>query len=179
MDTSSSADQYREGYNVPVVDLSQDSSRQVIVAPGEDVASYTKGDHTLDSTEGFQHPTTLLLDDGSTMFCVFSAGHGGSCGPLNVSHDGGLTWTWAQTPENWKTAGNGPCIHKLNDKDGTQRLFVFARREENSPMVQTVSLDNGITWSEFEENGLAMRGSAYHDKSYIGGPAPRFVRYSR
>ena len=145
---------YREGYNVPVVDLSQDSSRQVIVAPGEDVASYTKGDHTLDSTEGFQHPTTLLLDDGSTMFCVFSAGHGGSCGPLNVSHDGGLTWTWAQTPENWKTAGNGPCIHKLNDKDGTQRLFVFARREENSPMVQTVSLDNGITWSEFEENGL-------------------------
>ena len=145
---------YREGYNVPVVDLSQDSSRQVIVAPGEDVVSFSKGEHNADTTEGFQHPTTLLLDDGSTMFCVFTVGHGGSCGPLKVSHDGGLTWTWAETPENWKTAGNGPCIHKLDDEDGTQRLFVFARREENSPMVQTVSLDNGITWSDFEENGL-------------------------
>ena len=145
---------YGEGYNVPVVDLTQDLSRQVVVAPGEDVLSFTKGEHQADGTEGFQHPTTLLLDDGKTMFCVFTVGHGGSCGPLKVSHDGGLRWTWVQTPENWRRASNCPCIHKLTDEEGTQRLFVFARRGEDSAMVQAVSLDGGNTWSNFEENGL-------------------------
>ena len=54
---------------LPVVDLSQDTARQVVIAQGTE--------------EVYQgHPTTLLLPDGKTMFCVWTQGHGGPCGPL-------------------------------------------------------------------------------------------------
>ncbi|UKI30818.1 MAG: hypothetical protein L6W00_23505 [Lentisphaeria bacterium] len=28
------------------------------------------------------HPTTVLMPDGKTLFCVWTIGHGGPCGPL-------------------------------------------------------------------------------------------------
>ena len=60
---------------LPVVDISQDAARQVVIAEG-----------AKDRYEG--HPTTLLADDGRTMFCVWTTGHGGpsiqSCPPSMV-----------------------------------------------------------------------------------------------
>ena len=49
---------------LPVVDISEESARQVVIAEG-----------AKDRYEG--HPTTLLADDRRTMFCVWTTGHGG------------------------------------------------------------------------------------------------------
>jgi hypothetical protein len=38
------------------------------------------------------NPTTVLLADGKTMFCVWSIGHRGPNYSMEVSHDGRLTW---------------------------------------------------------------------------------------
>ena len=64
----------------PTVDLSDDTSRQVVVAAGTE--SVYNG-----------HPTTALLEDGKTIFCVWPTGHGGYAGNAAVSTDAGLTWT--------------------------------------------------------------------------------------
>jgi hypothetical protein len=48
-----------------VVDLFRDSARHVIIAQG-----------TENVYQG--HPTTLLMPDGKTMFCVWTHGHGGT-----------------------------------------------------------------------------------------------------
>jgi hypothetical protein len=126
-------------YSVPVIDLSKEKWRQIVVA---------RGTPTL--YQG--HPTTLLMPDGKTMFAVWTMNHGGPCGPLKKSNDGGLTWSeLLPVPDNWPTVKNCPCIHRLTDPHGVERLFVFAG---NGLMYQSVSLDQGRTWSPFEPNGL-------------------------
>ena len=62
------------------IDISGETDRHVIIAAG-----------TKDIYQG--HPTTLLLPDGRTMFCVWTYKHGGPCGPMARSDDRGLTWT--------------------------------------------------------------------------------------
>ncbi|GAJ09785.1 unnamed protein product, partial [marine sediment metagenome] len=49
-------------YSIPVIDLSKDTSRQVIVdkEPGQYLG----------------HPTTVLLEDNKTMIAVYPKGHG-------------------------------------------------------------------------------------------------------
>ena len=54
-------------------------------------------------------------------------------------------------PDNWKTAKNCPCIHRLVGPDGVERLIVL---EGNGDMRQSISVDNGETWTPFEPNGL-------------------------
>ena len=66
--TVATADGQAELENLPVVDISQQTQRHVIVAAG-----------TEQVYQG--HPTTLLMPDGKTMFCVWSLGHGGPAGP--------------------------------------------------------------------------------------------------
>ncbi len=125
-------------YTIPTIDLSQETERQVVV----------------ESTPGqyLGHPTTVLLDDGKTMLCVYPLGHGGPAAVLKRSEDGGLTWSERlPVPDNWATATNCPCIHRLIGPDGVERLFVF---EGNGDMRQSVSLDEGRTWTPFEPNGL-------------------------
>jgi len=125
-------------YTVPIIDLSREKRRQVIVEkkPGQYLG----------------HPTTVLLGDGGTILCTYPLGHGGPAAVLKKSTDGGLTWSERlPVPDNWKTAKNCPCIHRLTGPDGVERLFVF---EGNGDMRQSVSLDNGETWTPFEPNGL-------------------------
>jgi hypothetical protein len=135
--------------SLPVVDFSQDTARHVIIAQGTE--------------EVYQgHPTTLLLPDGKTMFCVWTQGHGGPCGPMKRSDDGGKTWSdLLPVPENWKTTRNCPALYRLTDPQGVTRLFIFAgqgpggtRQPDNGTMQRSMSLDEGKTWSPMQSINL-------------------------
>ena len=125
-------------YTIPVVDLSHETHRQVVVEriPGQYLG----------------HPTTVLLRDNKTILVTYPLGHGGPAAVLKKSTDGGLTWSdRLPVPDNWATAKNCPCLHRLTGPDGIERLFVF---EGNGAMRQATSLDNGRTWTPFKPNGL-------------------------
>lgn len=117
--------------NMPWVDLSSQTGRQTVIAEG-----------TSDVYNG--HPTTVLMDDGKTILCTWSLGHGGQAAFIAKSCDEGLTWQVDATPEHWKTMRNCPSIYKLSDKQGKERLFVFC---QDPLMGYSYSEDNGQTWS--------------------------------
>ena len=126
------------GYTIPTVDLSKQTWRQVVV---ERIPDRYLG-----------HPTTVLLRDNRTILCTYPLGHGGPAAVLKRSTDGGLTWSERlPVPASWATATNCPCIHRLTGPGGVERLFVF---EGVGAMRQSVSLDEGETWTPFEANGL-------------------------
>jgi hypothetical protein len=126
------------GYNIPVIDISRDKHRQVVV--DRQAGQY------------LGHPTTVLMSDGKTMFCTYPLGHGGPAAVLKKSTDGGMTWSERlQVPDNWRTANNCPCLHRFTDPQGVERLFVL---EGNGAMRQAVSTDGGKTWTPFRPNGL-------------------------
>lgn len=127
---------------LPLADLSSDSARHIMVAQG-----------TKETYQG--HPTTTLLSDGKTMYCVWTYNHGGPCGPMKRSDDGGLTWSsLLAVPANWATTKNCPTIYQLPDPKGKNRLFVFAGQGPDGAMQQSHSTDNGKTWSPMVSNGL-------------------------
>ncbi|WP_234997977.1 YhcH/YjgK/YiaL family protein [Parabacteroides sp. Marseille-P3160] len=123
-------------------DISGDSERQVVVAQGTD--------------EIYQgHPTTVLLPDGKTLYCVWTYKHGGPCGPMKKSEDGGRTWSeLLPVPKSWTTVRNCPTIYRLSDPKGKSRLFVFAGEGPDGSMYQACSEDEGKTWSEMKSNGF-------------------------
>lgn len=131
-----------KGYTVPVIDISGDAARQVVVAQG-----------TKETYQG--HPTTLLLPDNRTMFAVWTINHGGPCGPMKKSLDAGLTWgDLLSVPENWKLTRNCPAIYRLADPAGKVRLIIFAGMGPDGMMQQAVSEDDGATWSPMRSIGL-------------------------
>jgi len=128
---------------IPVVDISEETHRQVVVAAGSE-------------TEYRGQVTTVLMADGKTMFATWSIGHGGRCGPLIKSVDGGLTWSdLLTTPKNWGQISSCPCIFRMSDSKGVERLFVFAGRGKHH---SSISEDGGTTWTPMKETGLFKPG---------------------
>jgi hypothetical protein len=128
---------------LPLVDLSGETNRHVIIAAG-----------TKDIYQG--HPTTLLLPDGKTIFCVWSTGHGGPAGAMARSEDGGLTWTRLDDtlPPGFKKHRNCPSLYRMLDPAGQERLWVFSAHPD---MPRIVSEDGGKVWKELDPLGPAFR----------------------
>ena len=135
-----------DGPDLPVVDLSQQTERQVVIAAGTE--------------EVYQgHPTTLRLPESDTIYCVWCVNHGGSAGPMAKSEDGGLTWSRLddQLPPNFSKHQNCPSIYRIADPEGKPRLWVFsaALNQRGGPgMPSIMSEDDGKTWTEMPPLGF-------------------------
>lgn len=129
--------------SIPVIDISGETHRQVIAAAGTE-------------TEYRGQVNTVLMADGKTMLATWSIGHGGRCGPLIKSVDGGLTWSGLLvTPKNWGQISSCPCIFRMRDSKCVERLFVFAGRGKHH---SSMSEDGGNTWTPMKETGLFKPG---------------------
>jgi len=126
--------------DLPLLDLSGEKERHVIVAAGTE-AVY----------QG--HPTTVLMPDGKTIYAVWCINHGGAAGPMARSSDGGKTWVRIDDtlPPGFATHQNCPSIYRLVDPAGLERLWVFsaAKGTRSGPgMPRIMSDDGGQTWTE-------------------------------
>jgi hypothetical protein len=73
------AAEYRLGYSIPQIDISQQKAFQVEV--GRSAQQY------------YGHPTTAMLEGGKTIFVVYPSQHAAGRLFLKRSDDGGLTWS--------------------------------------------------------------------------------------
>ena len=143
---------------LPLVDISGETGRHVVIAAGTETVY-----------QG--HPTTLLMPDGKTMLAVWCIGHGGHCGPMARSNDGGLTWTRLddQLPPAFRKHGNCPSIYRLVDGEGRERLWVFSAHPK---MPRIMSEDGGKTWQDGPV-GTAVRHGLQQYRSAQGRQPPR------
>lgn len=130
-----------------VLDLAHQTQRQVVVdrEPGQYLG----------------HPSTVLLEDGKTILCVYPKGHGRGAIVYKRSNDGGLTWSERlPTPSSWATSKETPTIHRVVDANGKKRLILWSGLY---PARLSVSEDDGHTWSELKPvgdwGGIVVMGS--------------------
>ena len=119
------------------IDLDPQAQRQVVVdrEPGQYLG----------------HPTTLLLEDGKTLLCVYPRGHGKGAIVYKRSTDGGLTWSdRLPTPASWATSKETPTLHRVIDATGRKRIILWSGLH---PARLSVSEDDGGTWSELKPAG--------------------------
>jgi hypothetical protein len=127
----------RPGYSIPLIDLARQERRQVVV-------DRERGQY-------LGHPTTVLLEDGSSLLVVYPKGHGRGAIVRKRSSDGGLSWSGRlPTPENWATSKEVPTIHRVVDPRGKRRLILFSGLY---PIRMSVSEDDGSTWTPLEPIG--------------------------
>ncbi|MFZ2276237.1 MAG: sialidase family protein [Prosthecobacter sp.] len=125
------------GYTIPIVDISGDKKRQVIV-------DQEKGQY-------LGHPTTLLLEDNKTMLIVYPKGHGRGPIVYKRSNDTGLTWSERlPTPKSWETSVEVPTLHRVVDASGKKRIIMFSGLY---PIRMAVTEDDGANWSELNPIG--------------------------
>ena len=165
------------GYTIPIVDISSETNRQVIVdrEPGQYLG----------------HPTTVLLEDGKTVLTVYPKGHGRGAIVLKRSTDGGLTWSERlSVPENWATSLETPTIHRVVDARGNKRLIVWSGLY---PARLSVSEDDGETWTPLKPagdwGGIVVMGSVeplrdqpghylalFHDDGRFFAKSPKLIK---
>ncbi|WP_395743798.1 sialidase family protein [Prosthecobacter sp.] len=125
------------GYTIPVVDISGEKERQVIV-------DQEKGQY-------LGHPTTFLLEDNKTMLIVYPKGHGRGPIVYKRSTDTGLTWSdRLPTPKSWETSLEVPTLHRVVDANGKKRIIMFSGLY---PIRMAVTEDDGANWSELAPIG--------------------------
>ena len=132
--------------DLPILDLSNQKERHTIIAQG-----------TAEVYQG--HPTTTLMPDGKTLFCVWCVNHGGAAGPMARSDDGGKIWTRIDDtlPAGFKTHQNCPSIYRMTDPAGKERLWVFSAAKDTRKgpgMPSIMSEDAGKTWKEMPPLGF-------------------------
>ena len=134
-------------FTLPLLDLAKQPDRQVIV----------------DREEGqyLGHPSTVLLEDGKTILCVYPEGHGKGGIVYKKSEDGGLTWSERlPTPDNWSTSKEVPTIHRVVDAKGVKRLILWSGLY---PARIAVSENDGVSWSPLKPagdwGGIVVMGS--------------------
>jgi hypothetical protein len=122
---------------LPLVDLAGETTRQVVV--DREAGQY------------LGHPTTVLLEDGKTILCVYPKGHGRGAIVYKKSEDGGRTWSVRlPTPASWETSLETPTIYRTVDRAGKKRLLLFSGLY---PIRLSVSEDDGRSWSELRPIG--------------------------
>ena len=119
---------------LPIVDLSHEVERQTVIASGAD--GIYQG-----------HPTTVVAPDG-TIYCVWTINHGGKCGPMAKSADGGKSWSRCDKimPAGYKNHRNCPTLQTVIRPDGGTNLFVFSAKKGGCGIV--ISPDGGKSWWE-------------------------------
>ncbi len=124
-------------YTIPTIDLADQHHRQVVV-------DRERGQY-------LGHPTTVLLEDNTTLLCVYPKGHGAGGIVYKRSNDAGLTWSdRLPTPASWATSKEVPTIHRVIDAVGKKRLIVWSGLY---PARRAVSEDDGASWTELESVG--------------------------
>jgi len=124
-------------YSIPFLDLNKDTARQVVV----------------DQEEGVYlgHPSTVLLEDGKTLYIAYPKGHGKGALVLKKSVDGGLTWSdRLPVPDNWASSQEVPTFYPVEDNSGNKRIIMFSGK---SPARMAVSEDQGQHWSPLKKIG--------------------------
>lgn len=124
-------------FKIPVIDLSTETNRQVIVdrEPGQYLG----------------HVTTVLLEDNRNILATYPKGHGKGGIVLKRSDDAGKTWSdRLPVPENWSTSREVPTIHRVVNPTGVNRLILFSGLY---PCRMAVSDDDGKNWSPLKPVG--------------------------
>jgi len=124
---------------LPLIDISNRKDIQTVIAAG-----------TKDIYQG--HPTTVLMPDGKTIYAFWTISHGGACGPVAESDDGG--YIWKRIDERMPSEYSGwhyicPTVFNITGPDGKDRLWVFSG-SQRKPLFETA--DKGKNWIPVDDS---------------------------